>query len=242
MKKLVWWVQWHRRIGAVVALLLLMLGVTGILINHGQYLGWDRQPVYSGVLARLYGIPQLPPLVGFAAGDHWIVQAGDQLYLDQVAIQSCGESLLGAVQLPEMLAVLCGTRLLLLDEQGELIEQVSTLPAGGKALAQRDDQLLLHAAGGLFGFDDESAQWHPLDVAVNPQQARKLPAELATFFAEHTPVPGLTRERVLLDLHSGRLFGRAGVLVVNLSGLAVCLLAISGFLVWFGRRQRHRKR
>ena len=54
MQRLVWWVQWHRRLGAVVAVLVCMLAVTGILINHSQDMGWHRKPVFSTVLAWLY--------------------------------------------------------------------------------------------------------------------------------------------------------------------------------------------
>ena len=43
----------------------------------------------------------------------------------------------------------------------------------------------------------------------------------------------LSYERVLLDLHSGRIFGRVGVLVVDAAAVALLLLALSGFYMWF---------
>ncbi len=49
-------------------------------------------------------------------------------------------------------------------------------------------------------------------------------------------------ERVLLDLHSGRIFGPVGVLVYDLLALALGFLSISGLLLWFrGRRNGKRK-
>jgi len=42
---------------------------------------------------------------------------------------------------------------------------------------------------------------------------------------------------VLLDLHSGRIFGPVGVLVYDLLALTLGFLAISGLVLWFrGRR------
>jgi len=44
-------------------------------------------------------------------------------------------------------------------------------------------------------------------------------------------------ERLLLDFHSGRIFGPVGVLVYDLLALAVGFMAISGLVLWFrGRR------
>ena len=46
---------------------------------------------------------------------------------------------------------------------------------------------------------------------------------------------GLPLERVLLDLHSGRIFGEAGVWLVDAAALLFLLLAGSGLWLW-GRR------
>ena len=47
----------------------------------------------------------------------------------------------------------------------------------------------------------------------------------------------MSLERLLLDLHSGRFFGSAGVLVYDVLALAIGFLAISGLILWIrGRR------
>lgn len=242
MQRLVWWVQWHRRLGAVVAVLVCMLAVTGILINHSQDMGWHRKPVFSTVLAWLYGIPRGPVEHGFAVADHWITQAGDRLYLDTRAVHVCSEPLLGAVALDDMLAVLCGARLSLLDGQGGLIEQLTNVPAQPRALAVQEGRLLLETGSGTFAYRDDSGEWSALETSVKPAHPRPLPPALREQLVRRNPVPGLSWERVLLDLHSGRLFGKVGVLVVDLVGVATALLAFSGLLTWVGRKRRHRKR
>lgn len=242
MQRLVWWVQWHRRLGTVVAVLVFALALTGILINHSQDMGWHREPVYSKLLAWLYHIPLHPVEQGYRLGERWLTQVGEQLYLDHVPLSSrCPDSVRGAVQVRDMLAVLCGTRLLLLEE-GELIEQLSSLPAQPQALAVRDDVLLLQSGEATLAFDEERASWSPVGPPARWAQQQMLPQELRTFLNERNPVPGLSRERVLLDLHSGRLFGIGGVVIVDLVGVATCLLAFSGLLTWIGRKLRHRRR
>jgi hypothetical protein len=43
----------------------------------------------------------------------------------------------------------------------------------------------------------------------------------------------LSWERVLLDLHSGRLGGRLGVWLMDFAGLMLCLLGLSGVTMWW---------
>jgi uncharacterized iron-regulated membrane protein len=52
-------------------------------------------------------------------------------------------------------------------------------------------------------------------------------------------VPGIPVERLIADVHSGRIFGREGPLVVDALGLALALLGVSG--TWMFARARRRK-
>ncbi len=47
---------------------------------------------------------------------------------------------------------------------------------------------------------------------------------------------GLSLERLLLDLHSGRLLGNAGVYIVDVAALLFIFLALSGSWMWWRRR------
>jgi len=51
---------------------------------------------------------------------------------------------------------------------------------------------------------------------------------------------GLSWERLLLDLHSGRLFGSVGVFIIDLAGIALLLIALSGVWVWVTKPGRWR--
>lgn len=243
MQRLVWWIQWHRRIGVVVAVLVILLAVTGVLINHSQQLGWNQTPVYSAWLAKLYGIPQTTVENGFAAGPHWLVQVDSQLMLGARAVAECRAELAGAAVYQNLIAALCGDTVLLLDAEGQLVESL-TLPQPGTALAAQDETLWLRGSQGALRFDEESGGWR-LDAtvaALSWSESRPLPETLQVEVNADRPVPGLTREQVLLDLHSGRLFGNAGVWVVDIVGILICLLAFSGLLTWFGRLSRRLRR
>jgi uncharacterized iron-regulated membrane protein len=42
---------------------------------------------------------------------------------------------------------------------------------------------------------------------------------------------------VILDLHSGRLFGRIGVWLFDIAAILLILLALSGTLIWMKRKR-----
>ena len=242
MQRLVWWIQWHRRIGAAIAVLVFLLAATGILINHSQQMGWHQAPVYSATLASLYHIP-LPALEsGFPAGEHWVVQQGQQVLLDRQVVAECSGGVQGATLWQDMIAVLCSDALLLLDAQGQLIETVRGLPESVSALALDGGKLVARGATANHVYADDTGAWAATSGALQWLPVQALPAELKTELNAHNPVPGLTRERVLLDLHSGRLFGDVGVLVVDIVGVLICLLAFSGALTWVGRYYRKFRR
>ncbi|MFP5304650.1 MAG: PepSY domain-containing protein, partial [Gammaproteobacteria bacterium] len=45
--------------------------------------------------------------------------------------------------------------------------------------------------------------------------------------------PSVSLEHVLVDMHSGRLFGEIGAWVINAVGFAAIWLAISGTWMWY---------
>ena len=72
---------------------------------------------------------------------------------------------------------------------------------------------------------------------MNGQQtAAPLPKTLQQKLREQSAGPSISLETLILDLHSGRFFGQFGVLFIDLIGLLVCILSITGLIAWMKRR------
>ena len=159
-------VRWHRRIGLLCLLFVVVLSVTGILLNHTSSLKLDSIKLRSPILASLYGLPRPEPLSLPVAGQ-WLTHDGlNQLYLDDAAIAQCQAPLLGAVSHNGLLQVLCDQELLLLSPEGELLESITPvlgLPAGVKALTKHNNQLLIDTVNGAIIADIDSLQWTPTE-------------------------------------------------------------------------------
>ena len=127
---------------------------------------------------------------------------------------------------------------------GRLLDRLerSALPgAPVQALGFAADEVLLRTPSGVFASAD-ALSWQPArsrrvlwsaPVALSPAEQRSYAEAL---------VPGVSVQQLLLDVHSGRIAGRYGALIVDLVGVLLVVLAGSGawlFLVPRRRRERH---
>lgn len=237
---------WHRWLGVSCALLVIWLSATGVLLNHGSQLGLDRQHVQSAWLLRAYGVTSSPPERGYPLAGHWLTQAGERLFFDTRPIARLTDELLGVVILQDFIVVAAASTVLLLTHEGELIETLGrdSLPGSVLAVASYDQQLLLRTSKGVFsstadlvGFTPYPGPWPEAAPVAQP-----LPAAVANGIAQRDSGDFLSRERVLTDLHSGRLFGRFGPLVMDAAALGFIFLALSGLWLWWRHQQSQRRR
>lgn len=231
------WLRWHRWLGLALLMPILFLVITGVLITVSEWRGWQHEPVQGRLWSSWYGVPPDVPETGYNVGDQWLSRQGGQLMFNTEAVARCPELLVAAVLYEELIAVVCGERLLLLGHDASLLEAISGGPGGGQHLGLDErGQLILATRTGHYRFDEFAGTWRDHE----PQDTRwvdamPLPDALRDQLAQGAPLPGISRERVVLDLHSGRLFGRAGVWAVNAAAVLMGLLALSGAWTWLKR-------
>jgi len=83
---------------------------------------------------------------------------------------------------------------------------------------------VLQTAAEIFTTDDGMSWKTGKAKHIVWSSAQVLPVELSQRYAGML-APGLSLQRILLDVHSGRIFGRYGALFVDLLGLALLTLA-----------------
>jgi len=236
---LIFSVRWHRRIGLLCALLVLLLSVTGILLNHTASLKLSSIKIHSSIIASLYGLPTPEPS-SLAIKGQWVSHDGiQQLYLQDKTIAQCTAPLLGAALHQGLLHILCQDELLLLSQDGELLEIITPvlgLPSDLRALTLHNSQLLLKTATGALSADLNTLQWLPSnETQVQWPTPQAVPKQLSQ--AVNTEAPAMDLEQLLLDLHSGRLFGSVGVFVMDMAAILLIVLSITGFVAWYSSKQ-----
>lgn len=236
---------WHRYIGLSAALFVLILAVTGLLLNHTERFAFDSRHVQNNWLLDWYGIAAPASYTSYALGsDDHVTLFGRHLYHNLHEIEGEYEQLIGALRVGDLLVVAVDREILLLMGDGELVERLGGsegVPSGMRRLGlDNAGELVVEGGHAYYQPDADFIRWRHWEgdpAAVEWVEADTLPAGLHEALVQHYRGEVLPVERVLLDLHSGRIFGRHGYLVMDIAALLLIALAISGSLIWLRRRR-----
>ncbi len=233
--------RWHRRMGVTAALFVILLAFSGFALNHPEWLELDRLVVRSPLVLGWYGIELPDAIDGFVVGEHWVSQVGGKLFLDTVALASCRGDLVGVAEIGAEMAVACQGELLLFSATGELLDRIDAtyrLPVPVEALGAQDGQLLLRGQGRAFRVEPEAPAFTALSGAEPAWSvAAPLTPALVAQLAPQAAGDAITLERLVQDIHSGRILGRWGVYWMDGMAALMVLLALTGLKAW-RREQR----
>ena len=237
----------HRSFGVGAALFVFFMVLSGLAINHSNGLGLDQRHVSQPFLLGWYGLGEPEKIDSFAVGADWLSFAGSQLYLNDKAVANVSGGV-GAVSNGELLIAAGSDELLLLDHAGNLVERLTWDSIGSAPIEsiglQANSVVSVKSAGQVWLADTDLLNWRrDRETTANTRWsfAQPAPEDLHGAITRLYRGDGLSLERVLLDLHSGRIFGSIGVFIYDLLALALGFLSISGLLLWF-RSRRNGKR
>lgn len=245
--------RWHRVLGLASALLVILLAVTGVLLHHASRFGLDRQFVQSPPWLDWYGIAPPTELRSYPVGEHRLSQLGNRIYLDAQELLSTEDTLQGALRAGEVIVLAGREHLWLLDARGMLLEALAPehgLPRNITRLGTRDAQVVLDTEQGKYLANLETLRWMRTAGNVNHwAQSQMPPPDMRSEIEQSWRARELTVERVLRDVHSGRILGTAGVLIMDAAAVMLLVLAVTGVWIWWrarqefgtGRRKRRRQ-
>ena len=247
----------HRFFGQAVAVVVVVLALTGLALNHDESFDFLKGSIHWEPLLDWYGIAPKGDLVHFPAGDHNGVSLERGLYLDGVYLTATESYLVGVVKLQDFLAVATPDRLFLVQPVGgpSIEPPGSPSDAGARIIDQMDSaslpgpltrvghnlnrELWVEVRDEFFKADADLLNWEPSDPAgVIWSASSPLPEALEADILREYRGRGLPLIRVLSDLHSGRIFGRYGTWLMDTSAVILLLLVATGILgSGLGRRR-----
>jgi len=237
--------RWHRWIGLISALFVILLATTGLLLNHTSSLKLDNKFLSAHSSKLFYGIQFSEPLA-YEAGSQRFVQTDDgQLFLNQQPISECQGKLMGAVILQQQIFIACERELLEVTSEAEVVERIGPafgLPLPIDSLGACGEQLCWKNKERILSMDVESLRWQIIEKpAVIWSKPALLNSESVQFYLEQQDQRSISWERWFLDLHSGRLGGDIGVILVDLMALLFVISAFSGLVIWTLGNRRKKK-
>ena len=202
-----WFRRGHRWVGVSLLVFVLFLAITGITLNHSADLGLDRRYVSWSWILDAYGMG--PP-----------------------------EPYAGRVMLGSLAVVGDGKRVHVLLASGELVESIdlgASLPGSIGRVGRVDDRAVLQSGGSLYRSDEDVTVFEAWaeGAASDVSWSAEVEPDAAGLEALQTAWRGrgVTVERFLLDLHSGRILNFPGTLLMDIVAACLILLGVSGLVL-----------
>ena len=230
---------WHRRLGLASALFILLLTLTGVAINHSDDLGLDKTGVTQAWLLDYYGIAAPKHVAQFGQASSALYITDNLLWQNQQMILEAADTLISATYASNMIVAIDAQQLYLFDKQGQLQETQSNstgLPAALLGLAVVDNRVWLNTANGIYQADEQLIDWQLASLPNGFNAWVSANNEIDKAIINRARSANLSWQRVMLDLHSGRLFGHLTIWLWDLFALALLMVSLSGFWIWLKQK------
>ncbi|MEW6983690.1 PepSY-associated TM helix domain-containing protein [Colwelliaceae bacterium 6471] len=227
--------EWHRKLGIFAAFFLIFLSVTGIALNHTNLLQLAHQPISNGILLDHYGIKSAQDIRYF--NDNELSVTDNFVWLNDVLLLESDTPIISIGQFQQYYIVATTKQLHIYDLAGELvdrIDQMTGLPAEIQAVALTDNNLLINTELGYFQTDINLFEWQSIATLIEPTWLMGNDVEPTILESANQRYRSqfLTLERIIVDAHSGRIFGNFGVIFMDIVAIMLILLSLSGIYIW----------
>ena len=227
----------HRWMGVAVSLFVVFLVLTGWALNHTSELGLARLLVQVPWISAWYGLRGAVPATGYTARGHWLIGDENGALLDGKKTAFELRNAIGMIAADDFIAIASATELVLVDNTGRLIDRIAStqLPVNRiEKIGSSEQQIVLQGASTFASAD--GVNWQPFQGDAVWSVSQALPSDQQLNAKQL--VPSLPFERIMQDLHSGRILGHYGPYLVDAVGLLFLLLAGSGLWMFVRRPRR----
>jgi hypothetical protein len=230
--------------GFLSALFLVVLAITGLALNHTERLGLDQIQIRNGWILAQYGMAGGSDIQAYRIHESdTLAYLDGQLFYNGTPLTG-GEAPHGIIEGDRITVVATADQLIYLSPDGELIEilRASQLPYA-KLVAvgyTPNKKTVLITNVGQWKPDRDWLDFKAYESSytVEPLVQIELSESETDALLKAFQGGGVSLYRVLLDLHSGRLFGWGGRTIMDLTAGAILLLVTSGIGGWLRKSRR----
>lgn len=239
----------HQRGGMFAFLFMAWLGFSGILLNQSADWGLDAIRVKASSIMSFYGLHTEPPKFGYFSGESWLVPTLENTVINGHLAEEHIPSPLGMVSIgegdAELIFVASHDSLSIFTADVKRLDKLSgyMLPLGQiRRIGARGNKVALQGESVYLSTDGISWEtYSDSGASIQWSESSRLPEEIAAETLPHAR-PSVALEQLLIDLHSGRLFGKFGAYFVNLVGIVCIWLSVSGvWMMWRTQKMRNNR-
>jgi len=237
---------WHRYVGLLAAILTILLAATGLALNHYTALGLGKRHIQNEWLLNKLDITAPAMTSAYRSHGHQAVLLEPWLWLDNKQIAGEYSKITGLVSLNGMLILSTPGELQILTMQGELIDRLRSqdgLPHAIRRIGRTESgRLVIENPLGQFQADHDILNWSSLKDDVSWSSSFDPDITTLHQLQQRWRQQSLSWGRLILKLHSGRIMGDKGVLIMDGAAILLLFLSVSGFWIWLRAWLRKNKK
>jgi hypothetical protein len=230
----------HRLTGLFVCLFLIHLAITGMLLNHSEDLNLDESYLSGRWLLGQYNLSVPEAEEVFVIDDLVISKYGPQVFLGATPVFKSNNPILGVIKNNGIIILAFQDRLVLLTLNGILIEKMGQevgVPPFINKIGILKDNIYINANDQLWKGNYSMENWSlTKNTDINWSQQRKMPEKSQKVLKQYFTGQGVSLEQFILDLHNGKIIRYFGKELLDIVGLLLLILSVSGFWIWLKRR------
>jgi hypothetical protein len=230
----------HRALGLVASLFVIVLSLTGLLLNHPESFEFLDRPLQREALLRWYGLTPEGELTSYPADGHVGSSLDRGIYLDDRYVAASDTPLIGVARLDWGFAlatpdVLWMVNLDETDGNAAVIDRMdsASLPGGlSKIGIDASGRLVVQTRERVFRGSEDLLSWHEADPeSVAWSEPSEASEALRSAILRQFRGEGLLWSRLIADIHTGRFLGRYGVWLMDGASVVLLLLVATGLRV-----------
>jgi uncharacterized iron-regulated membrane protein len=140
-----------------------------------------------------------------------------------------------------MFVIAIENELVLLTEEGELIEKLTTangVPVNIQKLGAYNSLLFLKTSNQVWESNDEGQEWRVSDSSFNEWSNEVvMPDEKTQQVESYFLGKGVSLEQFFLDLHNGNIIKGFGKWILDIIAIFLLLISISGVWIWLRKKR-----
>jgi hypothetical protein len=230
--------------GILVLLFLLLLTITGVLINHSHEFGLDKKPVKSSVLLDYYQI-KAPKTIWYVSPEFYAVE--NQLWINDQKVISTERVFISLLTWHQFYIAATDAQLFIFNQMGQMVDQLNIPLMFSDKLQQichHQSQLIAVLEQQTVVSDEMLLDWQPIEQKLDAECAKPSPLDenqdIKQQIVTQYRSSFLSAEQVIQDIHSWRILGHWGKWLLDIIALIIILMSISGGYLWLRHyRSRH---
>lgn len=229
--------KFHRWIGILASLWLLLLASTGFLLQHSDDWHLDKKYIQNPFLLKANGIGK--QFIAFNQGAHQLIQLDYQIIQDKNVSVKLTQPIKSAIYSQSQWIVATDTHIYWLNEQGQIVQTMDDLddiPTPIAALGIKDQQLFIRSNNRIFSLPSLNS----LDIAEADIQWKQgtTDAKHKIVTLQHHNTDYLSYEQFLFNIHAG--ITAPGILN-DFAAISLIILSLSGIFLFFKKRKTNRQ-